>query len=109
MTAYWALIRLDGADTLLLHAVDAKTPAAIRTGARVHAHWADETVGAITDIAYFALAGDQPEPVREPDETRDPVTMIVTPIELTIQHTASHEERLPARHCRGQAAGRQDG
>ena len=30
----------------------------ISTGARVHVHWADEPVGAITDIAYFAL-GDE--------------------------------------------------
>jgi uncharacterized protein len=88
----WALIKLDGADTLLMHAVDAGEPDAIRTGARVHVHWADETVGAITDIAYFAL-GDEAEPVPEsPGGDREPVTMIVTPISLTIQHTASHEE-----------------
>jgi len=90
----WALIKLDGADTPLMHAVDAGAAgaAAIRTGMRVHVHWADETVGAITDIAYFA-AGEEAEPVESPgDEERDPVTMIVTPIELTIQHTASHEE-----------------
>jgi uncharacterized OB-fold protein len=88
----WALIKLDGADTPLLHAVDAGKPEAIRTGTRVHVHWADEPVGAITDIAYFAL-GDEAEPVETPsDEARDPVTMIVTPIEIQIQHTASHEE-----------------
>ena len=50
----WALIKLDGADTALLHAVDAGSSDAISTGARVHVHWADEPVGAITDIAYFA-------------------------------------------------------
>jgi uncharacterized protein len=86
----WALIKLDGADTLLMHAVDAGEPDAIRTGARVHVHWADETVGAITDIAYFAL-GEDAEP-EGPAGDQDPVTMIVTPISLTIQHTASHEE-----------------
>ena len=58
----WALIKLDGADTPLLHAVDAESSDAISTGARVHAHWVDEPVGAITDIAYFAL-GDQAEVV----------------------------------------------
>ncbi|BBZ50803.1 DNA-binding protein [Mycobacterium heidelbergense] len=91
----WALIKLDGADTALMHAVDVGEPAAIRTGARVHAHWADETVGAITDIAYFKLGDleDRAEPVPEqPEGDREPVKMIVTPIELTIQHTASHEE-----------------
>lgn len=86
----WALIKLDGADTALLHAVDAGESDKIKTGARVHAHWADETVGAITDIAYFAL-GEDAEP-EGPQSDQDPVTMIVTPISLTIQHTASHEE-----------------
>jgi hypothetical protein len=88
----WALIKLDGADTPLIHAVDAGEPESIRTGARVHVHWADELVGAITDIAYFALGGEA-EPVPEqPEDDQEPVTMIVTPIEMTIQHTASHEE-----------------
>lgn len=88
----WALIKLDGADIPLLHAVDAGEPAAIKRGARVHVHWADEPVGAITDIAYFALGGEA-EPVPEQTEgDREPVTVIVTPIEMTIQHTASHEE-----------------
>ncbi len=88
----WALIKLDGADTPLMHAVDAGKPQAISAGTRVHVHWADEPVGAITDIAYFAL-GDEAEPVTEPPAgEQDPVTMIVTPISLTIQHTASHEE-----------------
>ena len=31
----WALIRLDGADTAMLHAVDAGSPGAMRTGMRV--------------------------------------------------------------------------
>ena len=88
----WALIKLDGADTPLVHAVDAGSPDAISTGARVHVHWADEPVGAITDIAYFAL-GEDTEPVAEQEAgDRDPVTMIVTPIKIEIQHTASHEE-----------------
>ncbi|HZA12331.1 MAG TPA: OB-fold domain-containing protein [Mycobacterium sp.] len=87
----WALIKLDGADTALLHAVDAGEPDAINTGARVHAHWVDEPQGAITDIAYFAL-GDTAEPPASQADDRDPVTMIVTPISLEIQHTASHEE-----------------
>lgn len=88
----WALIKLDGADTPLIHAVDvgAAGPSAIRTGARVHVHWASETLGAITDIAYFAL-GEDTEP-EAPTSEQDPVTMIVTPVSLTIQHTASHEE-----------------
>ena len=65
----WALVKLDGADTPLLHAVDAGSADAISTGARVHVHWVDEPVGAITDIAYFAL-GDEAEDV--PDGDRRP-------------------------------------
>ncbi|MET0451433.1 MAG: OB-fold domain-containing protein [Mycobacterium sp.] len=88
----WALIKLDGADTALLHAVDAGSSESISTGARVHVHWADETVGAITDIAYFAL-GDTPEDVpEEGHDDRDPVTMLVVPTMIEIQHTASLPE-----------------
>ena len=87
----WALIKLDGADTSLLHAVDAGSSDSISTGARVHAHWVDEPVGAITDIAYFAL-GDQPEDVPDVSDDRDPVTMLVVPTTIEIQHTASLPE-----------------
>ena len=86
----WALIKLDGADTPLLHAVDAGSSDDISTGARVHAHWVDEPVGAITDIAYFAL-GDEAESEGEADD-RDPVTMLVVPTTIEIQHTASLPE-----------------
>ncbi|KAA0090332.1 DNA-binding protein [Mycolicibacterium sp. P1-18] len=87
----WALVKLDGADTPLIHAVDAGSSDAIQTGARVHVHWADEPVGAITDIAYFEL-GDTEEDVPEVADDRDPVTMIVVPTSMEIQHTASHPE-----------------
>jgi uncharacterized protein len=89
----WALVKLDGADTPLLHAVDTGSAGAagISTGARVHVHWADEPVGAITDIAYFEL-GDTEEPVEDSADDRDPVTMIVVPTSIEIQHTASLPE-----------------
>jgi uncharacterized OB-fold protein len=49
----WALVQLDGADTALLHAVDAGSEDAMSTGMRVTVKWADETVGQIQDIACF--------------------------------------------------------
>ena len=49
----WALIKLDGADTAMLHAVDAKHAAKMRTGMRVRARWREERVGGIQDIACF--------------------------------------------------------
>ena len=57
----------------------------------MHAHWVDETVGAITDIAYFAL-GDQAEEIPAPAEGLDPVTILVSPSSIEIQHTASLPE-----------------
>jgi uncharacterized OB-fold protein len=87
----WAMIKLDGADIAMLHAVDAGSSDAISTGARVHAHWVHEPAGAITDIAYFAL-GDEAEPVPDVTDDRDPVTIQVTPSTIEIQHTASLPE-----------------
>ena len=49
----WALIRLDGADTALLHAVDAGDIGSMRTGMRVRPRWRAETAGEIGDIACF--------------------------------------------------------
>ena len=90
----WALIKLDGADTALLHAVDTGgAPDAIATGDRVHASWVAEPVGAITDIAYF-VPGDDAEPVPDEVGDRDPVTMIVVPETLGVQHTASAPESI---------------
>ena len=57
----------------------------------MHVHWADEPVGAITDIAYFEL-GDTPQDVPDSADDRDPVTMLVTPTSIEIQHTASLPE-----------------
>jgi len=51
----YALIRLDGADASLLHAVDAGDESRLSTGARVRPHWAPERGGGIRDIEYFEL------------------------------------------------------
>ncbi|MFF9899601.1 Zn-ribbon domain-containing OB-fold protein [Streptomyces longispororuber] len=69
----WALVRLDGADTALLHALDAPGPEAVRTGLRVRVRWAADRTGAITDIACFepdesSTTGDQARP-HSPDES----------------------------------------
>ena len=55
----WALVRLDGADTPMLHVVDAGSIDVMRTGLRVEPRWNDETEGSITDLACFV-------PVEEP-------------------------------------------
>ncbi|MFC7309525.1 OB-fold domain-containing protein [Streptomyces monticola] len=65
----WVLVKLDGADTALLHALDAPGPDAVHSGMRVRVRWAAERDGAITDIACFEPydgddgdAGDQARP-----------------------------------------------
>ncbi len=92
----WALIRLDGADTALLHAVDAGSADAMRTGMRVRPRWAAERAGHIRDIECFEPVpdGEQPGPgdAAAPAAAADPVTMIITPVRLRIQHSASAEE-----------------
>jgi uncharacterized OB-fold protein len=49
----WALIRLDGASSALLHAVDAGSESAMRTGMRVTPRFLTERDGDIRDIACF--------------------------------------------------------
>jgi uncharacterized OB-fold protein len=49
----WALIQLDGADTAMLHAVDAGSESRMRTGMRVQPRWREKTVGEIRDIECF--------------------------------------------------------
>jgi hypothetical protein len=51
----WALVKLDGADTALLAAVDAGDPAKVSTGAKVKARWAENRIGAITDLECFEI------------------------------------------------------
>jgi hypothetical protein len=105
----WALIRLDGADTALLHAVDAGSAAAMRTGMRVRPRWAAERVGSIRDIECFEPGDQSPDTVRP--AARDgadtaPVTMTVTPVRLRYEHTASPGESA---YLRGLAEGRLTG
>ncbi|MBQ1088984.1 Zn-ribbon domain-containing OB-fold protein [Streptomyces sp. B93] len=84
----WALVRLDGADTALLHALDAPGPDAVRTGLRVRVRWAAERTGAITDIACFEpYDGPPAQPTGHTGEFTDPVTGIVAPARLDYVHS----------------------
>jgi hypothetical protein len=95
----WALIRLDGADTAMLHAVDAGSAAAMRTGMRVRVRWSLSTAGDISDIACFEpcdgaepAAPGPPGDMTVPAQAAEPVTMITTPVRLYYEHTASAGE-----------------
>ncbi|MHB8341673.1 MAG: Zn-ribbon domain-containing OB-fold protein [Mycobacteriales bacterium] len=54
----WVLVRLDGADTALLHGCDSGSPDLVRTGMRVRVRWAEEPTGSIHDIACFVPCRD---------------------------------------------------
>jgi len=56
----FALVRLDGASTPLLHAVDAGSPDAMADGMRVAPRWKSKRVGHLTDIACF-VPGERPQ------------------------------------------------
>lgn len=49
----WALVRLDGADTAMLHVVDAGRLDRMATGMRVRVRWAAQRVGHMNDIECF--------------------------------------------------------
>lgn len=100
----WALIRLDGADTGLLHAVDAGAADAMHSGMRVRPRWAAQRSGHIRDIECFEPeAADAPAETAGAAEPADPVTMVITPVRLRIQHSASAEE---SRYLRGLSEGK---
>ncbi|MFD4019813.1 Zn-ribbon domain-containing OB-fold protein [Streptomyces sindenensis] len=86
----WVLVRLDGAGTALLHALDAPGPDAVRTGMRVRIRWAATRTGAITDIACFEPYDGEPGPTELAPctgEFADPVTGIAAPARLDYVHT----------------------
>jgi uncharacterized OB-fold protein len=90
----FALIRPDGADTALLHVVDAGSPDAMSVGMRVAPRWRTERVGNIRDIEAFVPLADGEEPVpAEPnasdaENAQEPVTGIVTPFRLEYRRSA---------------------
>ena len=86
----WALIKLDGADTPLLHAVAVDSPEAMHTGLRVQVAWAPERVGSITDIAHFVPEGSPASASQRTGEGT--VTGITTPVILDYDYVASPEE-----------------
>ncbi len=49
----WALIRPDGADTAMVHVVDAGSMADMHTGMRVVPQWADDREGRIEDLTCW--------------------------------------------------------
>ncbi|BEL08340.1 OB-fold nucleic acid binding domain-containing protein [Actinoplanes sichuanensis] len=98
----WALIRLDGADTALLHAVDAGGSDAMSTGMRVRIRWAAERIGHIRDIECFEPGEAGPDSGGDGADGAV-VEIVTTPIRLHYRHSTSVEE---SGYLRGLAEGR---
>jgi uncharacterized OB-fold protein len=105
----FAFIRLDGATTPLLHAVDTGGPDRLAVGARVAPRWKGTRVGRIDDLACF-VPGEQPEtegedagPAVEPVTRMDYLASITyrNPVPASADRVveASREHRLIGLRC----------
>lgn len=105
----FAFIRLDGATTPMLHAVDAGSAEAMSDAMRVAPRWRGKRIGHLTDIACF-IPGDSPE-VDGTDEgpSADPIAMMdynakisyhtpVSPAVVRVTN-ASQNNRLLGQKC----------
>jgi uncharacterized OB-fold protein len=98
----------------MLHAVDAGSAAAMRTGLRVRPRWAARPAGSIRDIACFEPC-DGPDPQPGAAEAQDigaerAAGMTIAPVRLHYLHTASPGETaylrgLAQRRLLGQRCG----
>ena len=91
----------------MLHAVDAGSAAAMRTGMRVRPRWAASRVGSIRDIACFEPC-DERRPSRlaaaRTRATRSRSTMTITPVRLRYDAHRLRPRRAPT--CAGWPSGR---
>jgi uncharacterized OB-fold protein len=116
----FALIRPDGADTAMLHAVDAGSADVMAVGMRVAPRWRAERAGSVTDIEAWVPAGDagaaagdvtsaegvrdgaaQPESTQE--SAREAITGITVPIRLEYKRSAG---QATTRYLQGLAEGK---
>ena len=96
----WALVRFDGADTAMLLPLVADGPDAVATGMRVRLRWAAERVGNVHDIACVVPVDTAATHAVDTDTEAsttastgaEPVTTVVTPIGLSVTHTAGPAE-----------------
>jgi uncharacterized OB-fold protein len=90
----WALVKLDGASTAMLHAVDADEMSAMKTGMRVAPRWRAERTGSIRDLECFVpetpLALSEARSAESKGASAGPVTLFPSPVQLDYTVTAGH-------------------
>jgi uncharacterized OB-fold protein len=88
----FALVRPDGADTAMLHVVDAGTADVMAVGMRVAPRWRAERVGSVRDIEAFVPLGDGEQPSspgpNAGEAEAEAVTGVVVPIRLKYKRSA---------------------
>lgn len=106
----FATIRLDGADSALVHVVDAGSPERMAIGMRVAPRWRERRRGHVTDIEAF-VPGEQPEggDAEGGGQPEEPVTMMdylgsityVTPVPDAVvrSEAASRQGRFLGLRC----------
>jgi len=98
----FALIRLDGADSTLLHAIDAGSPGELEAGTRVAPRWRAQRSGRIDDIECF-IPGEDPEiPEDDAGPPTEPVTMMDFGASITYRQTVSPNALRAIDASRGQ-------
>jgi uncharacterized OB-fold protein len=106
----FAMIRLDGADTPMIHAVDAGRIDAVSEGMRVAPRWKRARLGTITDIECFVPGEDPEVPEGDTNEApEEPVTMMEYDASITYRNPVSEnaerayeagaENRLLGQQC----------
>ncbi len=105
----FAFIRLDGASTPLLHAVDAGSPSAMADGMRVAPRWRGQRIGHITDICCFVpgeaseIDGDDAGPAGQPVVLMEYLASITyrnpVPVMADRAEEASRQHRLVGLRC----------
>ncbi len=102
----FALIKLDGADTPMTHAVKAKGPEAMSKGMRVKAQFREERIGAITDV-YFVPEAEAKEQTIEPGDKEVDITTHLVSLDYSdtlYPHTARYAQGLLDGKFMGQRA-----
>jgi uncharacterized OB-fold protein len=93
----FALIKLDGASTSLVHAVDVASPDDVSTGMRVEPRWNAEPKGVITDIEAFVPEGTAPEvAIKRAETVEGEESKADDPIVIDAMTTLVYSEPLPA-------------
>ena len=104
----YALIQLDGADTAMLHAVDAGgDERRMKTGMRVRARFAAQREGGIRDIACFEPTDEPAKPGKAKplaeSELPAPIELVKVPVQLDYLYSAG---QAASRFLRGLAEGK---